>query len=369
MGNRADSFDRANGALQSSTPSDGGSVWLGGSSFTVTSNRAAGSGGNSWVPSALEASTAEVDVSATLFTVGNGGLVLRYADVNNFLLIQAQSTGLGVYRRVAGSFTQEGTLYSGTISAGNVIRATIDGSNVLNVYQGATLRIGPITVTAGSANTKHGIVAYTTPTWDDFSLTDTASAGTPVGLASETDTALGLSGVHIRAAGLATEADTALALSARQIAAVGLATETDTALARTATLIRPAGLATETDTALALAPGAAPGAVGLAVETDQALPLTGRQIRAVGLAVETDTALALSPGSGALVGMALEIDAAFALQAVQRRPVGLAVESDTALALLPLGATPADSLARFTISAQARRLSIAATARRLEIGR
>ena len=34
-----------------------------------------------------------------------------------------------------------------------------------------------------------------------------------------------------------------------------------------------------------------------------------------------------------------------------------------------LGATPADSLARFTIRAQARRLSIAATARRLEIGR
>lgn len=369
MGNRADSFDRANGGLLGSTPSDGGSVWIGGSTFNVTTNQAVGSAGGSWIPVVLEASTTAVDVTATVKAVTNGGLVLRYADANNFILVQAQSTGLGAYRRVAGSFTQEGSLYSGTVAANSVIRAVLDSSNSLSVYLNGTLRIGPTTVTAGSSNTKHGLVVFTAITWDDFSLTDTASAGTPVGLASETDTALGLPGVHIRAAGLATEADAALALGARQIAAVGLATETDTALARTATLIRPAGLATETDTALALAPGAAPGAVGLAVETDQALPLTGRQIRAVGLAVETDTALALSPGSGALVGMALEIDAAFALQAVQRRPVGLAVESDTALALLPLGATPVDSLARFTISAQARRLSIAATARRLEIGR
>lgn len=372
MADRADDFNRSDNASSLGTPSDAGSAWVAYSgTWGIETNRgykAASALTNE--AAALECSASAGAVEATVAVLGNCGLIGRVSNDSNYILAQVLSgSQVALWKKVSGTFTQLGTTLNTTVPAGARVKLEITAANAITMYvDGVSRRTA--TDAALSANTKWGLYSRDgSPRFDDFAFTDAAGGAVPVGLATETDTALGLSGVHIRATGLATEADTALSLAARQIRAAGLSTETDTALARTATHIRAAGIATETDTALALLPVAEPGTVGLAVETDQALALQARQIRAAGLAVETDTALALSPGSGALVGMALEIDTAFALQAIQRRSVGLAVESNTALALPPLGATPVDSLARFTISAQARRLSIAATARRLEIGR
>lgn len=195
-----------------------------------------------------------------------------------------------------------------------------------------------------------------------------------VGLASETDSALALAPVQIRAAGLSSETDTALALSGGQQGAVGVAVEADSALALSAVQIRATGTATETDTALALSavvvvpqdapissirqrPGRGPysfgrmfrpridaltnpnvqsAATGLASEADTAFARAAVQIKAAGLSVETDTAFALTGGVPGQVGAASETDTALALAAKQIRATGLSAEVDAALALTPM---------------------------------
>jgi len=181
-----------------------------------------------------------------------------------------------------------------------------------------------------------------------------AAAGTSVGRADETDSALALVGFQLRVAGRSDETDSALALSAVSIRAAGAATETDTSIALTPVQIGAAGLASETDTALALSAGAGT-AVGMAVETDAALALAAVQIavadiateldsaqalaavqiRATGTTTETDVALSLTPVQLAQVGMAGETNTALALLAVGPQPAGMATETDTAFALLP----------------------------------
>lgn len=166
-----------------------------------------------------------------------------------------------------------------------------------------------------------------------------AAGGTPVGMATETDTALALSRLQIRATGLSSETDTSLALSAVQIRSAGNSIETDTALALSALQIRATGMASETDTAFALAAGGA--IVGTAVETDSAFALAAVQITATGRADEADTAQALAPVSVRAAGMASETDSALALDRLQITATGLAAETDTAFALqsgaLPVG--------------------------------
>lgn len=166
--------------------------------------------------------------------------------------------------------------------------------------------------------------------------------GTPVGLATETDTAQTLAGVQLRAAGLSTESDSALALAAVASTAVGVAAETDTALALSALQLKTVGTATEVDTALALDVGTT-GGVGVALETDVALNLAGSQQRAVGLATEADTALALTLVQSRAVEVASESDSAFALTAVQKMLVGVATEIDSALSVGSIEVPPETS--------------------------
>ena len=92
-------------------------------------------------------------------------------------------------------------------------------------------------------------------------------------------------------AGLATETDTALGISFSFGLQPGLAVETDSALAVTVVKTYPVLLTTESDTALITSFLFAPQA-NLAVETDSALAITIAKVVTVGLATETDTALA-----------------------------------------------------------------------------
>lgn len=195
------------------------------------------------------------------------------------------------------------------------------------------------------------VLADGTVVEDDSTITVTfGAAGTPVGVAVESDTALPLGAVSVRAITAATESDTALALAARAIGAVspavesdvalpllalvpgavGLAVESDTALPLAALLRAPVGAAAESDSALPLAALVA-RAVGTAAEVDVALPLQGRQIWPIGRADESDIALPLTFALGGAVGMATESSVALALAGVQIRPIGLASERDYAL--------------------------------------
>lgn len=167
-----------------------------------------------------------------------------------------------------------------------------------------------------------------------------AAAGTPVGLSSETDTALALAAVAAKALGLSTEADSALALAGSSVRATGLAAESDAAVALLPRQILAAGRADEADTALELSPGAAAGAVGVSVESDTALALAARQMAPVGLAADASLAFALGAVSASIAGLSLEIDTSFALPAVQAMQAGRADEADESLALTIGGPMP-----------------------------
>lgn len=173
------------------------------------------------------------------------------------------------------------------------------------------------------------------------------------GLATETDSAFGLTWSKRRAAGLAAETDAALAATARRIQALGLTAESDAALAAAHGKSRAAGLAAESDTApavtarrshaagLAAETDTAPAAghakaatAGQAAESDAALPVSAGAGVPVGLAAETDTASAATAGRVRVVGIVSESDAAPAATAARRRLVGLAAETDTAPAIV-----------------------------------
>lgn len=119
--------------------------------------------------------------------------------------------------------------------------------------------------------------------------------------------------------GLASETDTALPLTSRKGVSVGLASETDSALPLTSHKRLAIGLADETDTALPIGSGAA-HPIGLASETGTALPLTANKTHALGLATTLDSALPLSLH--------------------KRIPLGLALSTETALPITVLGGAP-----------------------------
>ena len=169
---------------------------------------------------------------------------------------------------------------------------------------------------------------------DNVKATPVQTTGGPVGLATETDSALAPTAVLKAAPGIAAETDTALAPDAVQQVAAGLAVEADAALPIGAVLVAPVGLASEADTAFALSPNV-PGIVGLAHETDTAMPLTARVAAAAGVASETDAALAPGAALQGAAGLAVETDGALPIGAVISAPAGQASEADTAFALAP----------------------------------
>jgi len=135
-----------------------------------------------------------------------------------------------------------------------------------------------------------------------------ASAGTPVGTATETDTTFAITSQTTKSISTATETDTTFAVASLTTKTVGLATETDAAIAVTSKTTRTVGLTTETDSTFAITP-AVTGVVHTATETDTAFALTTNSGTNVGTATETDTAFAIIFATA--VGTAVETDQAY----------------------------------------------------------
>lgn len=181
MANRTDNFNRANSTAALGTPSDGGSDWVAAAgTWGITSNKSYKvAPGGSFQAAYLEASTSTADVQATNTGPGNTGLCCRLSDNSNFIFGQIVAGGVALWKGVAGTFTQIGATYTGSIAAGDVWKLTCDASNNLKLYQNGVLRVSA-TDAAGSSNTKHGYCDYTSGSsvnWDDFSITDTAGGG------------------------------------------------------------------------------------------------------------------------------------------------------------------------------------------------
>lgn len=176
MANRADNFNRSDVNSPMGTPSDGGSDWTypGTTLWGISSNQAFNFGQESQSIAVLEASSATVEVQATLSTISaDGGLCARVVDNSNYIVVAATAgVSYRLFKQVAGSFTQLGSTYATSPANGDVIKLVCNGSNI-EVFVGGVSRITAIEG-AHSTATKHGLRCNgdQNTRYDDFSITD-----------------------------------------------------------------------------------------------------------------------------------------------------------------------------------------------------
>jgi hypothetical protein len=151
----------------------------------------------------------------------------------------------------------------------------------------------------------------------------------PFGTATETNTAVTLTGRKTGAFGTAAETDSAPTLAGSKRATLGTATEADTARALTGTKTRTFGTATETNTAVQPT-GSKRGQYGTALETDTTQALTGSKRGTLGTATETDTAITAAAAKHSQFGTATETDTPVPVTGSKRGAFGTALETDTA---------------------------------------
>ena len=180
MSNRSDDFNRADSTTSLGTPSDGGSAWVATSgTWGLTSNKGYKVASFGTTQGAyLECSSTQGAVQATieLGSTQYPSLTGRMVDDNNYIQCQIDTTALKAWKRVAGTWTQLGSTYTGTITTGDVISLTIDSSNNITVKQNGTTRVTTSSADHSSA-TKWGMLAYSTgPRFDDWSFTDSGGA-------------------------------------------------------------------------------------------------------------------------------------------------------------------------------------------------
>lgn len=173
MTDRVDNFNRADSSTSLGAPSDGGGGYTTNGTWGIVSSRAYCVVSAAQSVAYLDASITDADVQVTLATMSaDVGLVARVVDSNNYFLSAVTSgTGFRLYKRVAGSFTQLGTTYSGTPANGDVLKLTVNGTS-LTVYVNGTSRITATDSSHASA-TKFGLRAHndSSSRFDDFSVT------------------------------------------------------------------------------------------------------------------------------------------------------------------------------------------------------
>lgn len=182
MSNRADDFNRSNGALNGATPSDGGAAWTA-VNYSVESNRLRCTAlGYAYEYAYTESSSSVGEASVNLAVKGQSiGPALRVSDENGYFVLFVVGNQLQLYKRInSTTISQIGSTYSGTISAGDAITLGVDSSNQFTGYQNGTARVGPVTDSFNSAATKVGVICFSSASGarlDDFSFTDLAGGG------------------------------------------------------------------------------------------------------------------------------------------------------------------------------------------------
>lgn len=182
MSNRADDFNRSNGVLNGATPSDGGAAWTA-VNYSVESNRLRCTAlGYAYEYAYTESSSSVGEASVNLAVKGQSiGPALRVSDENGYFVLFVVGNQLQLYKRInSTTISQIGSTYSGTISAGDVIKLGVDSSSQFTGYQNGTARVGPVTDSFNSAATKVGVICFSSASGarlDDFSFTDLAGGG------------------------------------------------------------------------------------------------------------------------------------------------------------------------------------------------
>lgn len=210
MTSRSDNFNRANSTTGLGSPSDGGSAWtddLGVSG--ISSNKGyfptlSGSRAYSW----LEASSSIGKAQYTDGASGNidTGVMIRYSDVNNFILFHQTNANSVLYKRVAGGFTTLSSASNAFVS-GAVYSIEVDASNVI-ICKANGVTIHTVTDSFNSTATKVAMrSALSSATFDDFSFVDAAGGGAAAlaGNAADVVAATGTLTTQIKLAGNAAE--------------------------------------------------------------------------------------------------------------------------------------------------------------------
>jgi hypothetical protein len=177
VANRSDNFNRADSTSALGSPSDGGSDWVAAAgTWGISSNTGYKVSSAAFQSAYLEASSATCSVSFTVAAQGNGGLVGRLANDNNFIYGQvvSNSTVCYVYRKVGGTFTQIGPSATVTHTVGDVWLLSIDSSDNILLKQNGTTRI-TTSSSSGSTNTKWGLCDFAMNTrYENFEVIDLA---------------------------------------------------------------------------------------------------------------------------------------------------------------------------------------------------
>lgn len=155
-----------------------------------------------------------------------------------------------------------------------------------------------------------------------------AGGGTPVGVASETDSALSLSSISKAVnIGLPVETDSALGVTIAKRVTLGVAAETDSVVAVAVSKRVVLGLASETNSGLSVTP-AKRVSVGIASEVDTSLPLTHAKRVTVGVATSIETALGVTVSGGAA-----DVYGDLALSVTRHSGLALTVQAHAGLTL------------------------------------
>jgi hypothetical protein len=140
----------------------------------ISSNTAYTPLGGTHEVAVLDSASSNVIIQATISgTITGAGLIARAQDNDNYFLLRVTATALVIfYHHGAGVFDQIATSGALTISAGDVIKFTVDSSNNFEGFQNGTTRVGPIANSNLSTATKHGMRTSSDAAvrWDLFSI-------------------------------------------------------------------------------------------------------------------------------------------------------------------------------------------------------
>lgn len=172
-----DAFNRADSASSLGVTDIGGLSWVADvGTWGVTGKKAylatsSGAGPNA---AYVDVGTADVVITMTLAAWQASDyprLIARYTDIGNHILLQGSNTAYQLYKRVANTYTQLGSDYTYTPTAGDVIKLVCSGNN-FTVYVNGVSRI-TATDSFNNTVTKHGISVggnATTPRFANFSI-------------------------------------------------------------------------------------------------------------------------------------------------------------------------------------------------------
>lgn len=177
----SDDYNRADSTTAIGTATSG-HLWTSlGGVWGIKSNKAYIENITGIKPAYLEVGAADVTVQVRLNksdasnNLNRMGIAFRISDANNFLYAYCiTSTGLRLFKLVAGSGTQIGTA-SVTEADGDLLKVVTNGTSIEVFYNG----VSKITVTEShnQTATKHGLFweaggsSNTLCRWDDFSIT------------------------------------------------------------------------------------------------------------------------------------------------------------------------------------------------------